>query len=187
MPPRVAAYYNAQWHCFRDEWVEGLKKRSMNLGERTNNRIESFFGKLKSCVNSRNTLQEFITSFLGLLSTLREERRYKSIKRVTHASILPRSQIEREYSLLLTDYAFQLVQKELGLIEKVKVIDEETTETDNATRHTTTSSCECSTFTSLKLPCRHILAIRTHLGLSVCDPDIVHRRWRKDYTATSLP
>ena len=54
MPLRVASYYNK--HNIKEEWVEGLKNKSMNLSETANNRIESFFVKLKSCVNYRNTL-----------------------------------------------------------------------------------------------------------------------------------
>ena len=73
MPPRVASYYNKQWHNIKEEWVEGLKKKSMNLGERTNNRIESFFGKLKSCVNYRNTLQELLQHSWGFYPHLEKK------------------------------------------------------------------------------------------------------------------
>ena len=36
MPERVQNYHNTNWHTIRNEWVEGLKSRCMNLGKRTN-------------------------------------------------------------------------------------------------------------------------------------------------------
>ena len=42
MPEIVKTYYDHNWHSIRGEWVDGLKN-TMNLYNRTNNRIESFF------------------------------------------------------------------------------------------------------------------------------------------------
>ena len=35
----------------KKEWVQGLKNQNMNLSSNTNNRIDSFFQKLKSRVS----------------------------------------------------------------------------------------------------------------------------------------
>lgn len=44
----VVSYYNANWHEIRHEWVDCFKGESFTLGERTNNRLESINGKIKS-------------------------------------------------------------------------------------------------------------------------------------------
>ena len=44
---KVAAYFEKNWHGIREEWVEGLKKQHLSLGERTTNRVESTFQKIQ--------------------------------------------------------------------------------------------------------------------------------------------
>lgn len=47
----VISYHNAHWHKIRDEWVECYRGVQFTLGERTNNRLESINGKIKSVCN----------------------------------------------------------------------------------------------------------------------------------------
>ena len=47
-PQSVIQYYDANWHSIKDECVEYYKSLSFTLGEKTNNRLESINGKLKS-------------------------------------------------------------------------------------------------------------------------------------------
>ena len=77
---KVKDYYNKNWHPIKDQWVEGLKSRQLNLEQRTNNRLESFFQKLKQCTKSRGTLQEIISGFMDYLSTMRSERHFKRVQ-----------------------------------------------------------------------------------------------------------
>lgn len=44
----VISYYNANWHGIREQWVACYKDVCFTLGERTNNRLESINGKIKS-------------------------------------------------------------------------------------------------------------------------------------------
>jgi hypothetical protein len=55
---RVKQYFN-KWHSIKRQWVEGLKKPQFNLGESTNNRLESFFQKLKTLVKVRLSMPNF--------------------------------------------------------------------------------------------------------------------------------
>ena len=97
----VQEYFDRNWHQIRKEWVQGLKNQNMNLSNNTNNRIESFFQKLKSCVSPHDSMKNFISKFLGLVETLRTERRFKYVsgKIPVTESISP---TEREYYTVLT-------------------------------------------------------------------------------------
>ena len=44
----VISYYNNNWHPIREQWVEYYKNSTFTLDERTNNRLESINGTVKS-------------------------------------------------------------------------------------------------------------------------------------------
>ena len=39
----VTEYFDRNWHPIKEQWVEGLKSKSLNFNTSTNNRLESFF------------------------------------------------------------------------------------------------------------------------------------------------
>ena len=92
---------------------------------------------------------------------------------------------ESEYTKLLTSYASGLVIKQLETARKMKNIIEENNsyvvETSEGERTTTIAKCACSFFTSICLPCRHMLALRAKLGKSLYDPSICDQRWTSTY------
>ena len=49
----VTYYFNNSLHNIKSEWVEELKTRKLNFSESINNRLESFFLKLKCCMTAR--------------------------------------------------------------------------------------------------------------------------------------
>lgn len=57
--PAVITYYNRNWHPIKNQWVDGLKE-GVNLGTRTNNRIESINHKVKSVLRHHSALPEFL-------------------------------------------------------------------------------------------------------------------------------
>ena len=63
-PHSVIQYYDANWHSIRDEWVECYKSLNFTLGEKTNNRLESNNGKLKSVCSWFASLSCFFDHFL---------------------------------------------------------------------------------------------------------------------------
>ena len=63
-PQSVIQYYDANWHSIRDEWVECYKSLNFTLGEKTNNRLESINGKLKSVCSWFASLSCFFDHFL---------------------------------------------------------------------------------------------------------------------------
>ena len=109
---KVRQYYDSNWHSIREEWVEGLKSKQMNLGTRTNNRVESFFSNLKRSVSHRGTLQEFIERFMGVLKICRNERSHRLLSALTK---VPTTQIPQEeqplsYPLLSVNMVYTLLK-----------------------------------------------------------------------------
>ncbi len=79
-------------------------------------------------------------------------------------SIFPPNSPEEQFSLLLTPYAANYVQKQLHLRPKVNVFSDNgvhcTVSSSNGSLDVTVNSCQCTFWTSMHLPCRHIFAIR---------------------------
>ena len=71
-PDVVRNYHDKNWHTVKEQWVQGLE-RSMNLGTHTNNRVESFFAKLKSCVTRRGTIRDLISGLMKVIFILRKK------------------------------------------------------------------------------------------------------------------
>ena len=45
----------------------------------------------------------------------------------------------------------------------------------------TSSSCECTSWMSMKLPCRHILMVRSKLGLGLYEESLCAKYWTSAY------
>ena len=59
----VLAYFHANWHNIRKEWVQGLKGRSKNLLNSTNNRVESINQKLKMVITKYTGIVQFVGKY----------------------------------------------------------------------------------------------------------------------------
>ena len=182
----IQEYFDKNWHQIRKEWVQGLKNQDMNLSSNTNNRIKSFFQKLKSCVSPRDSMKNFISKFLGLVETLRTERRFKNVcgKIPVSESISP---TEREYYTVLTPFAFKHVQKQMHRADKVVMIDANTARTLAGPVNVCATSCECSSFKTMGLPCSHIFAVRQTDDLPLFAAELVNERWTRAYNNSRVP
>ena len=121
-PIHVANYFNKNWHTIRNEWVMGNKCHSGNFLNSTNNRVESFNGKLKSVIDHHSSLEMFLEGLLSIIYVLRNERDHKVVlsvqKRKFHNYEL--NSAECEYLKHLTPYAGEYAVKQLGVIGKYK-------------------------------------------------------------------
>ena len=77
-PPTVITYFNEQWHPIREQWVMGMKYKTGNFLNGTNNRLECINQKLKSVIARYSSLEEFIDKFFLILRVLRSERDHKA-------------------------------------------------------------------------------------------------------------
>ena len=86
--PAASTYFERNWLPIKREWVACFKVKSFNLGESTNNRLESFNGKLKSVCSRFASLYAFFQNFHSVLRVLRGERKHVSvIGRVSKLSV----------------------------------------------------------------------------------------------------
>lgn len=186
-PKEVVSYFDENWHGIRNEWVLGMKSNCGNFLNFTNNRLESINGKLKQVVNRHSSLEEFIERFFVILTALRTERDHKAALVFQKVKVNPFRDYSPQsmYSRLLTNYAAGFVHKQLELADKVASFtaegDKYTVKTSEGQKYVTISSCECIFSRSMLLPCRHIFALRSQLGLPMFDAALCHERWTSAY------
>ena len=124
-----------------------------------------------------------IDSFFGLLRTLRTERDHMALNIYQKSSLLslPLGSIEEQYTSFLTPYAMEKLQSQIKDINNVKLYkrDDNITVVESSEGHLNVSSisCECTFFKSMKLPCKHILFVRSHEKLDLYCEDLVNKRW----------
>ena len=180
----VIQYYNENWHGIRDQWVEGLKNDHFNMLNRTNNRLECINQKIKSVVSKNSSLNTFWIDLMHCLNTLNVERDQKAVNVQLKIPIGVDTDIGN-YSEFLTPFAYGHVKNQYSLLKKVKLSAERnqsaTIISGGRSITTCSNSCECSFFKVMKLPCRHIFALRSHFQMPLCDRTICHMRWTKHF------
>ena len=184
-PRCVVDYFSENWHHIREQWVDGLKNSQCNYLNRTNNRVESINAKLKMVITRYSGMTQFFSDLMQCLSSLRVERDHRALEVTIKRRITAHdpASVLGKYVELLTPYAFEYVQKQFELSKSVKILedlDEDRCTIDAREGHlvTSTGSCTCIFTSSMKLPCRHVLATRRHKGLSEYHEDLCADRWK---------
>ena len=186
----VIDYFIENWHPIREQWVACFKDKHLNLGETTNNRLESTFSKFKSVCSRYASLLQFCTEFMSVLRCLREERNHHYVmtiaRRQTEFEHLCKDL--QEYSKTLTPYAFNFVRGQYGSVAKVEVLSQKSSSEFILCQEpllASTSHCQCSFFTRMSLPCKHIFKVRELVTLPAFDETLVHKRWTMDFYLTT--
>lgn len=93
-----------------------------------------------------------------------------------------------EYQQLLTPYAYSFVVKQFELSHKVKVTGSLSGNNHSCTifsngkkTQTSDSDCDCGFYSAMKLPCRHIFALRRHALLDTYEEGLCALRWSRQY------
>ncbi len=187
-PAEVLRYFNDNWHAIRNQWALGMKYSSGNFLNGTNNRLESLNAKLKSVVSRFSSLEEFTEKFFLVLRVLRAERDNKAGLAALKVPVSFHSNKDDHVNYMkhLTPYAYKFTAKQLDLKEIVKIPEDANDEqatisTSEGAIDVCCSCCECLSWKSMKLPCRHIFALRKHVGMDLFDPSLCDRRWSIDY------
>ena len=170
--PEFKDYYDKNWHAIKEDWVTAfMNKHNFNIV--TNNRLESINGKIKQVVQKNSTLVDFIVNFFKWLNSKNFETdlkiSYSLMKKPFTQSDDPTT---LAYRNLLTDYAFNLVIKELKTI-----FANEELKTKNL--KVTVETCFCSFYTKYLLPCRFIFYLRKNNQLSLFLESACNFRWTK--------
>ena len=190
-PSTVVKYFDTQWHPIRDQWVMGMKYKAGNFLNSTNNRLESLNQKLKSVISRYSSLEEFVDKFFLILRVLRSERDHKAALVAQKVPVAFHSCFSNDdllnYMNFLTPYAYRFVAKQMELKEKIQPqqkeddIDLYEVMSSEGLLTVTKSSCQCTLWLSMKLPCRHIFATRSLLNIPLYDEFLCCQRWTADY------
>ena len=187
-PPTVISYFDKQWHPIRNQWVMGMKYKSGNFLNGTNNRLECINQKLKSVITRYSSLEEFIDKFFLILRVLRSERDHKAAlvtQKVPVAYHALTDDVSLSYMKYLTPYAYQFLAKQMELRKKVNLQPQEDgifgCMSSEGLITVTSTTCQCTSWRSMKLPCRHILTARSKLGMSLYDEALCDKRWSTAY------
>ena len=184
----VIQYFESNWDVIHDEWVEGLKSTNLTFMNRTNNRLESLNQKIKVVCPRNASLSEFFDNFLTFLRSTRIAQDHKAITSMQKRPVIlyePHT-TEGFYVKYLTPYAFTFVLQQLEMMSKVKDIEackdgSFRIKTKAGLLKVTKTSCDCSFRSAMLLPCRHIFAIRSLIGDSLCDKSLCATRWSASY------
>ncbi|KAG1650346.1 hypothetical protein GQR58_028116 [Nymphon striatum] len=171
-PRSVLDYYNHNWHDIRDQWVEGLKNNKANFMNSTNNGLESTNQKLKSVISRYSGVTVFFQDLMKCSNSLKNERDHLATNVVLKTPIhrVAISETEQAYEDLLTPFAFKSTTVKTTSLGNIVVF---------------VDSCECSFFTSMLLPCRHVFGVRRHLNLPLFDESLCALRWTVHYYKSS--
>lgn len=185
----VADYFLDNWHPIKEQWVACFKDLVFNLGETTNNRLESTNAKIKSVCSRYGSMLQFFTEMSAVLGALRNERHHQQIMGASRQStgIEAYEKDIRKYAEVLTPYAFKHVRNQAKLADCINVqqiLPESKVVIKSSTYGqvtVTADKCQCSYPVKMGLPCRHILKARTALNLSRFDQSLCSTRWTMDY------
>ena len=188
-PENVKEYFNKNWAPIKDEWVLHHKAMSGSFLNSTNNRLESLNAKLKQVIDHHSSLEDFVNKFFVVLKSLQIERDHKAalVFQKTKVQLYDGESPENKYSQLLTPYAAQYVIKQLQLVPKVddnfvcEGSNKYTVNSSEGSRVVSLHDCTCLFRKSMKLPCRHMLALRISLQKPLYDPTLCETRWTSDY------
>ena len=105
----VYKYFQSNWGKIKEEWVSCFKNKDFNIGETTNNRLESFNSKIKDVCSSYGSIKQFFSDLFSLLGALRNERRHCQIMALVRKPIRFESQPEelQQWVSFVTPYAFE--------------------------------------------------------------------------------
>ena len=194
VPKIVQDYFNKNWHCNRNEWTKyGMSMH--NFDSYTNNHVELTNARLKNEIKCYSTFKDFVSGFFRYYN-----RRNEFIKLTLHQNIYKRpltsyadGSVEKFYEIHLTPTAFKKVLEQYERHEPMSFYEVHASRQSCWIKfhftmiETTTVDCECMDFTSMKLPCRHIFAVRKHFGLNLCLLDLCDKRWTKQYDFEKQP
>ena len=186
----AASYFIENWDVIREQWVMGDKFAVGNFLNSTNNRLECLNSKLKQVINKYSSLEDLFHQFFIILCTLRGETDHKAIMSFQKSkfSYYRLTDAEKRYSDFLTNYASKYVLKQIDIASSVQYNFEMSADnhsyklmTSNGLVLVTPSTCSCLFATSMRLPCRHIFALRRIKDLPLFQENLCEVRWSAAY------
>lgn len=185
-PQSFQQYYDKNWRGIKNEWYTGPQFQVSSFNNTTNNRLECLNAKLKSVVKRNSSLEDFVKLLFATLKAVSDEHDHKEAmciyKRPAEAEAMAAAQ---KYCQHVTPYAFQHLRDQLDRVDGVHVVENVgdifRCKPSHGEMITTVSSCSCPFWVTMKLPCRHILAVRATSGVDPYNEGLVDKRWTTAY------
>ncbi|XP_064622580.1 uncharacterized protein LOC135484821 [Lineus longissimus] len=199
-PETFLTKFAKNWDECKEMWCFCWRKRTMNLGNKTTNRLESFHQKLKMNLNSSKTLAECIHELVQLSETKKGQIKHKT--NIGSCSIsYDATELSAEGHAIYetcSPFAAEKIVVELKGMRRMHTTFKSTPLKGNGYAVQSASggsvfsvcsdmkTCSCHFFKNHGLPCRHIFFVRKVESTELFIPDLVSRRWRKEYQTASV-
>ncbi|RLN06541.1 hypothetical protein BBJ28_00021182 [Nothophytophthora sp. Chile5] len=168
------SYFQDNWMDCKEMWVTAFRMHLPHFRNNTNNRLESFFGKLKADIDSSYSMKDCLKAILKFQR--RKEDEYKT-KTLMPGSVRNNNYGEERNQVLgmTTEWVAGIFYEEYQFATDPDSVEGYTYhETDNIVTarrddrvhqvDKTTWMCDCEFSVTMKLPCRHVLLYRKHTG-----------------------
>lgn len=170
---RFFTYFEKNWHSSTELWVYYLRATLHHFNNHTNNRLDSYFGKLKEGVDGSMSMAKCIKALVSFDRRKQKDYEY----RLTRIGQFRNSNYDEEMSTVLrctTHYVAQQIELQYALgLEKASMYNFKKNATDSSVitvcgrnkEHTLRTDdwiCDCEFAASMGLPCRHAIAYRRH-------------------------
>lgn len=176
----------------RRQWAGYLVKELSHFRNRTNNRLESLNAKIKGVVTKYATMPKFFSQLMICFSSLNIEKDHRKIvsREKVSTAVAQCDHFEERYKTYLTSFAFQKLKVEIEKLNDV-IFDEifgdfGVINVNNRLNVTKLDTCWCEFFTTMRLPCKHILALRNQLNVNIYDETICGNRWAEHFQQPSF-
>ena len=109
----VVDYFMENWDSIKEQWVMFYKDQSFNLGETTNNRIESTFRHVKNVCTKYASLMQVFSEFFSVLKTFRKQRNHNYLMALYRKStkLEDLDSTLQQYHEYATPYAFAYIKR----------------------------------------------------------------------------
>lgn len=166
-------YMEKNWHSCQDMWVMYKREKLPHFRNHTNNRLESYFGKLKDGLDGDSSMATCLAAIVA--SERRRENEYRYRKLRLGRNVNANYDEEMSQVLMFTTHfvAEHILREYQAALLKCDVYkfdeDSEPGFVLVIGAHythkicTKTWSCDCAFVQSMKLPCRHSMAVRKAL------------------------
>ncbi|XP_033107285.1 uncharacterized protein LOC117109145 [Anneissia japonica] len=159
--------------------------KTSNYMNMTNNRLESINAKIKSCIHRYSTMPEFFCSLMKCIDVLEGERDQRAAEMVLKVPMQPPPNDIAQYYEVLTPYAYNLVKIQYQLSKEYTVEHQQAGDyyvvcKDKKKLQCDVAKCHCEFFSCMKLPSRHIFAVKKYSKSNVFDESVINERWQKE-------
>ena len=181
--PSFEKYFLDNWNNCTDMWVSFQWDCSVHFGNTTNNRLECSHSKLKDLMG--RTSSEMFEGLLTFVKSINQESSHQAfVEQFTTVSTkhghMPGM---KNIAAACTGYTIKLLQHQLEVAQKVdyKFSSDDgplVTVTFKDCIHKVnmeSSECTCSFWSTMLLPCRHIISARLHKGLPLVELTTIHQ------------